>query len=79
MTEKQFEEKLKGLRFGIAKDFEDVDAITVTRGAENIADIYGDGRITTCFVGFRKLEQKEKVELTNLITVYVSSLVGVSA
>ncbi|MEG0349552.1 hypothetical protein [Enterococcus sp.] len=79
MTEKQFEEKLKNLRFGIARDFEDVDAITVTRGVENVADIYADGRMTTCFRGFKNLEQKEKVELTNLINVYVSSLVQVSA
>lgn len=77
MTEKQFEKELKNLRFGIVKDLD--DAVTVTRGAENIADIYNYGGFTTCFIAFKALPAKEKLDLTNLITIYVSSLVGVSA
>ncbi|MDT2824369.1 hypothetical protein [Vagococcus lutrae] len=74
MTYKQFEEKLKRMQFGLKKDFEDIDAVTVTRGAENIADIYADGRFTTCFFGFLALPVKEKQELTALISEYACGI-----
>lgn len=77
MTEKQFEEKLNLMRFGLARDFEGIDAVTVTRGAENIADIYGDGRFTTCFAGFSGLPVKEKQEVTALISEYACGLMGI--
>ena len=77
MTEKQFEEKLNLMRFGLARDFEGIDAVTVTRGAENIADIYGDGRVTTCFAGFRALPAKEKQEVTALMSEYACGLMGI--
>lgn len=66
-----FKEDLATHRFGIAKDFDEVDALTVTRGSDNIADIYGDGRVTTCFVGFRALPAKEKIIVIQIITKYV--------
>lgn len=77
MTEKQFEEKLNLMRFGLKRDFDDIDAVTVTRGAENIADIYGDGQVTTCFTGFRELPAKEKQEVTALISEYACGLLGI--
>ena len=66
-----FKEDLAKHRFGIAKDFDEVNAFTVTRGSDNIADVYSDGRITTCFSGFRFLAAKEKIIVTQIIAKYV--------
>lgn len=74
MTERQFEEQLKIMRFELKKDFDGVNAVTVTRGTENIADIYGDGRITTCFMKFTELTVEEKQKLTSLISEYACGI-----
>lgn len=66
-----FKEDLAKHRFGITKDFDEVDAFTVTRGSDNIADVYSDGRITTCFSGFKFLTAREKIIVTDIITKYV--------
>lgn len=63
---------LEKQRFGIGKDFDDINAFTITRGTDNIADIYSDGRISTCFAGFNFLTPKEKIFITQVVATYVS-------
>lgn len=67
-----FKEDLEKHRYGITKDFDDLDVLTVTRGSENIADVYSDGSVTTCFSGFKFLNAREKIIVTQIITKYVS-------
>ena len=64
MNKDQFKEQLKLLRFGTKRDFVGMETLTVTRGTDNIADIYEDGRVSTSFTGFKALPTIEKISLT---------------